>query len=133
MAGNSGLLVTGITENSSRVKKGFVFVARKGKQSDGAMYIKKAIEQGAAAIVIDRTNLTEIPANVVVITVSDCTMFMSHASARLAGNPAKRMKVIAVTGTNGKTTVTHFIGQLLRKFWKSGGCYWYDRHFYRWR
>ena len=39
---------------------------------------------------------------------------MSHASARLAGNPARRMKVIAVTGTNGKTTVTHFIGQLLR-------------------
>ena len=41
-------------------------------------------------------------------------MFMSHASARLVGNPAKRMKVIAVTGTNGKTTVTHFIGQLLK-------------------
>ena len=55
-------VVTGITEDSSRVKKGCVFVARKGNQSDGAMYIKKAIEQGAAAIVIDRTNLTEIPA-----------------------------------------------------------------------
>lgn len=109
-------VVTGITEDSSRVKKGCVFVARKGNQSDGVKYIKKAIEQGAAAIVIDRTNLTEIPADVVVITVSDCTKFMSHASAQLVGNPAKRMKMIAVTGTNGKTTVTHFIGQLLSKF-----------------
>ena len=108
-------VVTGITEDSSRVKKGGVFVARKGNLSDGAMYIKKAIEQGAAAIVIDRTNLTEIPPDVVVITVSDCTKFMSHASAQLVGNPAKRMKMIAVTGTNGKTTVTHFIGQLLSK------------------
>ncbi|XKI11415.1 UDP-N-acetylmuramoyl-L-alanyl-D-glutamate--2,6-diaminopimelate ligase [Sporosarcina sp. ANT_H38] len=109
-------VVTGITEDSSRVKKGYVFVARKGNQSDGAMYIERAIEQGAVAIVIDRTFLTEIQDNVVVITVSDCTMFMSHASARLAGDPAKRMKMIAVTGTNGKTTVTHFVGQLLRKF-----------------
>ncbi|MEK5071253.1 UDP-N-acetylmuramoyl-L-alanyl-D-glutamate--2,6-diaminopimelate ligase [Sporosarcina sp. FSL K6-1508] len=109
-------VVTGITEDSSRVKKGYVFVARKGHENDGARYIEKAIEQGAKAIVIDRTDVIEIPGDIVVITVSDCTLFMSHASARLAGNPAERMKVIAVTGTNGKTTVTHFIGQLLKGY-----------------
>ena len=54
-------VVTGITEDSSRVKKGFVFVARKGIQNDGAFILKKRLN-GAAAIVIDRTDLTEIPA-----------------------------------------------------------------------
>jgi UDP-N-acetylmuramoyl-L-alanyl-D-glutamate--2,6-diaminopimelate ligase len=107
-------VVTGITEDSSRVVKGTIFVARKGIQYDGAFYIEKAIEQGASVIVIDRTNLPKLPSSVVGVVVPDCTLFMSHASARLAGNPAERMKVIAVTGTNGKTTVTHFIGQLLK-------------------
>lgn len=111
-------VVTGITENSSRVKSGYIFVARRGGHYDGALYIKKAIEQGAAAIVIDRTDVIGIPAGVVVIIVPDCRVFLSHASARLAGNPAERLKVIAVTGTNGKTTVTHFIGQLLKELGK---------------
>ena len=109
-------VVTGITEDSSRVKKGTIFVARKGIQYDGAFYIEQAIEQGASAIIVDRTNLPEIPSSVVGVVVPDCTLFMSHASARLAGNPAERMTVIGVTGTNGKTTVTHFIGQLLKSF-----------------
>ena len=107
-------VVTGITENSLQVKKGYIFVAREGVYYDGASYIEKAISQGATVIVIDRTNLTEIPAGTVSVVVPDCKTFMSHASARLAGSPAERMKVIAVTGTNGKTTVTHFIGQLLK-------------------
>ena len=47
------------------------------------------------------------------IIVPDGRKFMSHASAMLAGNPSESMTIIAVTGTNGKTTVTHFIGQLL--------------------
>ncbi|MFJ7933026.1 UDP-N-acetylmuramoyl-L-alanyl-D-glutamate--2,6-diaminopimelate ligase [Sporosarcina sp. NPDC096371] len=108
--------VTGITENSSRVKNGFVFVARKGGHSDGTLLIQQAIEQGAVAIVVDRTDLTNLPTNVPVVTVPDCRVFMAHASARFAGYPARRLKVIAVTGTNGKTTVTHFIGQLLNCF-----------------
>lgn len=106
--------VTGITENSSRMKKGFVFVARKGGRDDGALHIRQAVGQGAAAIVIDRTDLTELSLDVPVVIVPDCKLFIAHASARLAGYPARRMKVIAVTGTNGKTTVTHFIGQLLK-------------------
>jgi UDP-N-acetylmuramoyl-L-alanyl-D-glutamate--2,6-diaminopimelate ligase len=111
--GEIRLPVTGITERSSRVEEGFIFVARKGSRNNGALYIHKALELGAVAIVVDCTDITGIPADIPVITVPDCKRFISHASARLAGNPASRMKVIAVTGTNGKTTVTHFIGQLL--------------------
>ncbi|WP_318616035.1 UDP-N-acetylmuramoyl-L-alanyl-D-glutamate--2,6-diaminopimelate ligase [Sporosarcina sp. YIM B06819] len=106
--------VTGITENSSRVQKGFVFVARKGGRNDGTIYIQQAIDQGAVAIVVDRTDLISLPDDITVVIVPDCKLFIAHACARFAGYPARRMKVIAVTGTNGKTTVTHFIGQLLQ-------------------
>lgn len=105
--------VTGITEKSTRVKKGFIFVARKGNRRDGTLYIEEAIQRGAVAIIVESTRIIGIPAEIPVITVPDCRRFIAHASARLAGNPASRLKVIAVTGTNGKTTVTHFIGQLL--------------------
>ena len=111
--GEFRVAVTGITENSTRVKKGFIFVARKGSRNDGALYIDEALERGAVAIVIESLYNKEIPAGIPVIMVPDCRRFIAHASARLAGNPASRLKVIAVTGTNGKTTVTHFIGQLL--------------------
>lgn len=106
--------ITGITERASNVRKGFIFVARKGKRQHGAVYIEEAIQNGAAAIVVDQPSLSELPLHVPVITVPDCRKFISHASARLAGNPSERLTVIAVTGTNGKTTVTHFIGQLLK-------------------
>ena len=59
--------------------------------------------------------MTNLPTDIPIITVPDCRLFLSHASAGLAGNPSERLTVIAVTGTNGKTTVSHFIGQLLMK------------------
>lgn len=108
--------VTGITENSKEVKPGFIFVARKGEKEDGVLYIKEAVQAGAVAIVVDRATSFDIPIATPVVVVSDCRRFLSHASARLAGNPSERVTVIAVTGTNGKTTVSHFIGQLLKSF-----------------
>lgn len=111
--GEIRVAVTGITERSTQVQRGFIFVARKGDRNDGALYIGEALARGAIAIVVESTGIAGIPADIPVITVPDCRRFIAHASARLAGNPASRLKLIAVTGTNGKTTVTHFIGQLL--------------------
>ncbi|GKV64305.1 MULTISPECIES: UDP-N-acetylmuramoyl-L-alanyl-D-glutamate--2,6-diaminopimelate ligase [unclassified Sporosarcina] len=106
--------VGGITENSKRVQKDFVFVARKGALCDGLEFIEEAIVKGATTIVLDRVNADlHIPAGVTVVVVPDSSLFISFASAKLAGNPASELTVIAVTGTNGKTTVSHFIGQLL--------------------
>ncbi|CAM3087811.1 UDP-N-acetylmuramoyl-L-alanyl-D-glutamate--2, 6-diaminopimelate ligase [Filibacter tadaridae] len=105
--------ITGITEQSVRVKKGFIFVARKGTRYDGIAHIDEAIQKGAVAIIVDRFTLTNLPKNIPVIIVPDCKKFLSYASARLAGDPSKELTIIGVTGTNGKTTVTHFIGQLL--------------------
>ncbi|WP_210469506.1 UDP-N-acetylmuramoyl-L-alanyl-D-glutamate--2,6-diaminopimelate ligase [Sporosarcina sp. 6E9] len=110
--GNYRVAVKGITENSLDVKPGFIFVARKGKKNDGTLFIGEAINAGAVAIVIDKTTRYQSD-SIPIITVPDCRLFLSHASAELAQNPANHLTVIAVTGTNGKTTVSHFIGQLL--------------------
>lgn len=114
--GSVGIEVEGITEHSCSVKENYVFVARKGAHADGFLHVDEAISRGAVAIILDRN----IPAGyvrkkgVTWITVPDGRQFISHASANLAGNPSDSLTVIAVTGTNGKTTVTHFIAQLLR-------------------
>ncbi|MGN7386927.1 Mur ligase family protein [Sporosarcina sp. SAFN-015] len=97
------------------MKEGYIFVARKGCSDDGILHVQEAIERGAIAIVVDRNEEVnfETSTEITLITVPDGRRFISHASAKLAGNPSESMTIIAVTGTNGKTTVTHFIGQLM--------------------
>lgn len=93
----------------------YIFVARKGACDDGFLHVQEAIERGATVIVVDRNTYPcpEMLNGVTLVTVPDSRRFLSYASAKLAGNPSELMTIIAVTGTNGKTTVTHFIGQLL--------------------
>ncbi|WP_194841525.1 UDP-N-acetylmuramoyl-L-alanyl-D-glutamate--2,6-diaminopimelate ligase [Sporosarcina obsidiansis] len=107
--------VLGITESSKRVEEGFVFIVRKGTICDGMEFIKEALEKGANTIVVDRVDLdlSYIPKEITVLRVPDSTLFVSYGSAKLAGFPGEELEIIAVTGTNGKTTVSHFIGQLL--------------------
>lgn len=106
--------ITGVTEHSGRVKPGDLFVARIGGCTDGMNYIREAIQSGAAAVVVDREMTEEIAIHTPLITVPDANHFLAYASAQLAGNPSEQLTVIAITGTNGKTTVAHFIGQLLQ-------------------
>lgn len=107
--------ITAVTEQASKVTAGSVFIARKGKVTDGRLYIKEALDNGAVAIVVDRPPEEPWEENVPLIVVTDCFLFLAFAAAELAGRPAESLTVIAVTGTNGKTTVTHYIGQLLQQ------------------
>lgn len=107
------LPIKGVTEHSKRVKPGYLFIARKGNREDGASFTEEAVRRGAAAIVVDREPTAPATLALPIIVVPDCRTFLAYVSARLAGNPSERLKIMAVTGTNGKTTVTHFIGQLL--------------------
>lgn len=106
--------IAGVTEHSGRVKPGDLFIARKGQKVDGLTFIEEAIRLGAAAIVMDREPTVATALALPIIIVPNCQTFLSYASARLAGNPSERLHITAVTGTNGKTTVTHFISQLLQ-------------------
>ncbi|WP_158232439.1 Mur ligase family protein [Sporosarcina sp. P13] len=113
--------INGITESSTTVQKGYVFVARKGRVQDGMQFIEEALEKGANTIVTDRVHidLSCIPEEITVLVIPDSSLFISYASAMMSGNPAEELTIIAVTGTNGKTTVSHFIGQMLRAAGKS--------------
>lgn len=118
--GSIRVQVTGIEDDARKVKPGDVFVARKGKKTHGRRYIEQALKNGAIAIVMEEETVErKVPLTVPVIWVPNCLKFLSFASAKLSGFPAEAVTIIAVTGTNGKTTVSHFIGQLLHLLGKS--------------
>jgi UDP-N-acetylmuramoyl-L-alanyl-D-glutamate--2,6-diaminopimelate ligase len=104
LAGDDAVLVKGLAFDSREVKPGFVFVAIKGTKTDGHQYIRKAIELGAVAIVCETG--TEIPADgPVSITTSDPAALLGHMASAFYGFPSLQMKLVGVTGTNGKTTI----------------------------
>jgi UDP-N-acetylmuramoyl-L-alanyl-D-glutamate--2,6-diaminopimelate ligase len=103
--------VTGITYDSRRVTPGMVFVAIPGQNTDGHEFIDTAIERGASAIICERSGSMSNRATR--IKVTDVREAMARAATSYYANPSARLKVIGVTGTNGKTTVTFLIKAIL--------------------
>lgn len=103
-----------IEDDTRALQVGDLFVARQGKKRDGRLYIEEALQLGAAAIVVqDELLFDSLQLDVPVIWVPNALKFLAYASAKLYGFPSEAVRIIAVTGTNGKTTVTHFTSQLL--------------------
>ena len=106
----------GISGNSKTVKKGFIFVAVKGARLDGNKFIKEAIDKGAKVIVgeskdLRNNNLKDI----LTVPVKDTRKAIAKLAVEFYKNPSDKIKVVGVTGTNGKTTITYLIEELLRK------------------
>lgn len=110
--------VTAITDDSRAVVPGSVFVARAGTKTDGAAYIKEAAKRGAVVVVAGQT-IANAPVPVVI--VPDPAAALSILAHKLAGNPTHNLKVIGVTGTNGKTTITYLIREILTHAGKKCG------------
>lgn len=110
--------VTGVFYNSLELTEGGLFVAIEGFVTDGHKYVKSAVEKGAVAVVC--TRFTE-DADVIQIKVKDSRIAEAQISSNFFGNPAKDMKLIGVTGTNGKTTVTYLVKHILDSFGKKTG------------
>jgi len=111
--------ITGLTFDSRRVGPGMVFVAIPGQNSDGHDFIPSAVERGAAAVICDR--LRPVTAKVTRIRVPDVREAMACAARSFYEHPSARLKVIGVTGTNGKTTVAFMVKAILEAAgWKSG-------------
>lgn len=98
--------ITGITYDSREVQPGWLFIAMQGGSFDGHKFVSAAIEAGAAAVIAER----EVGGiNVPCIIVPNGRTAMGEISAPFFDNPSRKMKLIGVTGTSGKTTVTHLI------------------------
>jgi len=104
--------VTGIAYDSRRVEPGFLFVAIKGFKTDGHLYIKDAVSRGAAAVVLQHD--LAVPGGTIKLLAPNTRRLLPLLSARFFGDPARKMKMIGVTGTNGKTTTTNLIETIYR-------------------
>ena len=103
--------VAGITYDSRRVTPGMVFVAIPGQHVDGHEFIGTAVERGASAVICERSRL--VPGRVTKIQVTDVREAMACAARSYYQHPSSKLKVIGVTGTNGKTTVAFMIKAVL--------------------
>ena len=102
---------TGVTHDSRRVAPGAVFVALRGLKMDGADFAQQAIAAGAAAIVSERGTDQAMP--VPWLTVADARLALAHLAAAFNGHPSRQMRVVGITGTNGKTTTGYLVSAIL--------------------
>jgi MurE/MurF fusion protein len=108
---------TAVSVDSRQVCRGALFVALRGSTSDGHDYIAAAVASGCQAIICERGRLTAAEASslaVAVLEVADSSAAYAAISANYFGRPAEQLCCVAVTGTNGKTTVTYLLEQILR-------------------
>tara|TARA_R110001632_G_scaffold179993_7_gene300045 strand:+ start:2376 stop:3839 length:1464 start_codon:yes stop_codon:yes gene_type:complete len=112
--GATNIEVTEIVFDSRKIQKGAVFVAQKGVSVDGHLYIEKAINLGATAIICE-----ELPEErndtITYVQVEDSDTTLAIIASNFYENPSKKLKLVGVTGTNGKTTIASLLYQLFTK------------------
>jgi len=105
--------VKGITYDSRRVRQDFLFVCLRGEKHDGHKFAADALERGACAVVCER-RLDNLP-NAIQIIVPDTHHALAQLASAFWGHPSYKMRMVGVTGTNGKTTITYLCEALLRR------------------
>lgn len=105
--------IRGLTQDSRKVEKGYLFVAIPGEKLDGHDYIPDAVVKGASAVVV--SHRTEPVPSVPQFVVRDPRSALADLAARFYGEPSLKMRVGGVTGTNGKTSVTYLVESILKE------------------
>ena len=120
--GEEGREVKSVQIDSRKVQPGDLFVALRGTQVDGHEYIEKAIGQGATAVVCESLP-QHVSEDVTYLVYPDTELAVGPLATACAGNPSQRMKLVGVTGTNGKTTIATVLYNMFRRMgYKCGLC-----------
>lgn len=118
VAGETEKNIAGISIDSRQVQKDFLFIAVKGTQTDGHQFINKAVEAGASAVVCqtlpDRAD--ERHPNVTYVQTDDSEQAAGRLASAFYGYPSSRLRLVGVTGTNGKTTIATLLYNMFRRF-----------------
>ena len=106
--------VHSIVQDSRAVTPGSVFIAVRGTEVDGHMFLEDAIARGANVLICEESYYTDAP-NVCVLEVENSRHILGKLAQAFAENPAEKLRVVGITGTNGKTTTATLVYQVLRK------------------
>ncbi len=117
-APHSDLEIRGIAYDSRKVESGALFVAIRGEKTDGNNFVSDAVARGAAAIASEQPSPGSLAAEFPWIQVPDARKALAITAANYFGRPAEVLKLIGVTGTNGKTTTAYLVDSILR----AAGC-----------
>ncbi len=118
--GNTGTEISDICADSRKVGPGTLFVALRGTVSDGHQYISSTIENGAIAVVCEELPTAVLP-HICYILVPDSAEALGHLASAWNGFPSKKLKLVGITGTNGKTTIATLLYTLFRQLgYKTG-------------
>ena len=113
--GDAEVEIKGINIDSRRIEADHLFVAVPGTQTDGHRFINKAIEQGATAILCESLPTKRTP-SVTYIAVESTEDWVGEVATQFYGDPSRQLKLVGVTGTNGKTTIATLLYNMFRKF-----------------
>ncbi len=116
---NPKQIITSLTHDSRKVRTGSLFFALPGSQTDGFLYARQAVEKGAVAVISEKPQPSDIKTNW--IQTPNAVKAMGIASNIFFKDPSSAMRIIGVTGTNGKTTVTYFLESILKEAKKRPG------------
>lgn len=112
-SGPENPVVGGLAYDSRQVVEGGAFFALRGLQTDGHQFVAQAVANGAVVVFVERD--IQVPPEVTVVRVPDCRAVIGEIAHRFYGEPTAGMLVVGVTGTNGKTTVTYLVEELLKE------------------
>jgi UDP-N-acetylmuramoyl-L-alanyl-D-glutamate--2,6-diaminopimelate ligase len=111
--GGMEAVISGISTDSRSVELGHLFAALPGSVTDGIAYVDDAIDRGARAILLHKKHTRIFPENVAVLRTDNPRIALAYISSKLFRSPSQHFKLAGITGTNGKTTITHLTHDIL--------------------
>lgn len=121
VSGDLDRRVSSLTSDSREVREGSLFVAVRGSDADGQKFIPQALKQGACAIVSEVAPAADWDGTVVWAHVPDARAAAAALACAWNGNPSAAMKVVGITGTNGKTTTAFITHAVMESVWRRAG------------